>query len=132
MMPWPIPLRWILLAVLVAALAIGIPVLWSRHNAGQQQIGYDRRAAEDRAAMEAQAADNLRLQRAAEKNYVVQGEVRDRFIVQTVREIRDAAAPLAACPVPDPVRVRLNAAAACASGDTAGSCEPGEPLPAAR
>ena len=42
------PYRWLLAAGLIAALAIGIPILWHRHNEHQQEIGYERRAEEDR------------------------------------------------------------------------------------
>jgi hypothetical protein len=76
----------------------------------------------------AQTARNLELQRAAEKRYVVQQDARDRFIVTTVREISDAASPLAACPVPESVRVRLNAVRACALGNSASSCGADDPL----
>jgi hypothetical protein len=76
----------------------------------------------------AQTARNLELQRAAEKRYVVQQDARDRFIVTTVREISDAASPLAACPVPESVRVRLNAVRACALGNSPASCGADDPL----
>jgi hypothetical protein len=79
--------------------------------------------------VQAHAARNRELQRAAEKAYVVQAEVRDRFLVTTVREISDAAAPLAACPVPESVRVRLNAVRACALSDSSAACGADDPLP---
>jgi hypothetical protein len=75
----------------------------------------------------AAAARNRDLQRQAEKRYVVAREGQDRFFVETIKEIEHASAPLAACPVPEPVRVRLNAAAACARGDSPSACgAPGE------
>ena len=80
----------------------------------------DREAA--RKTVEAQRERNIELQRAAEKRYVVQAQVRDRYIIQTVKEIHEAAAPLAACPVPSGVRVRLNSLAACARADSTTAC----------
>jgi hypothetical protein len=82
---------------------------------------------QERAAQE-QTTRNRELQRQAELRYMVRGETRDRFFVTTVKEIRDAAAPLAACPVPESVRVRLNAAARCAA-DPAASCGPAGQVP---
>ena len=75
-----------------------------------------------RKTVEAQRERNIELQRAAEKRYVVQAQVRDRYIIQTVKEIHEAAAPLAACPVPSGVRVRLNSLAACARADSTAAC----------
>ncbi len=124
------PYRWLLAAGLIAALAIGIPILWHRHNEHQQEIGYKRRAEEDRKASEAQTARNRELQRAAELRYTVQTEARDRFITKTVTEVRYAAQPLAACPVPEPLRVRLNQAGACA--DSAAACGLGDEVRQAR
>ena len=71
---------------------------------------------------QAQAQRNRDLQRAAELRYTVQAGVREEFIGYTIKEIRHVAAPLAACTVPDAVRVRLNAAARCAGGDHAAPC----------
>ena len=71
---------------------------------------------------QAQAQRQRDLQRAAELRYTVQAGVREEFIGYTIKEIRHVAAPLAACTVPDAVRVRLNAAARCAGGDHAAPC----------
>jgi len=79
------------------------------------------KVAQERAAQE-QATRNRDLQRAAELRYVVRGETRDRYFVTTVKEIHDAAAPLAACPVPEPLRLRINAAIDCAGSDSSASC----------
>lgn len=127
-----IPWRWLLLAALAAAVLVGVPILWHRHNADQQQIGYERRAAEDKAAAEAQTARMRDLQRQAELRYTVQATARDRFIVETITEVRHAAQSLAACPVPDSARVQLNAAASCARGDPGSPCAAGEPVPDTR
>jgi hypothetical protein len=112
------------LAAFLLVLAIAAGLWWKadRMLAAADARGYARRAAEDAAVIQAQADRNRELQRAAELRYVVQGAVRDRWFVTTVKEISDAAAPLASCPVPDAVRVRLNAAAACARGDPAAAC----------
>lgn len=119
------------LALVLAALA-GLWWKADRMLAAAEQRGYDRRAQEDKVVIDAQATRNRELQRAAEKRYVVQGQTRDRWFVTTVKEISDAAAPLAACPVPEPVRVRLNAAAACASGDSPAACGADVQVPDAR
>lgn len=84
--------------------------------------------ATERASQE-QASRNRELQRAAELKYTVQGETRDRFFVTTVKEIHEAAAPLAACVVPEPVIRLLNAARDCASGDSPASCGPAGQVP---
>jgi hypothetical protein len=85
--------------------------------------------ASERAAQE-QAQRNRDLQRAAELHYTVEAQTRDRFIVTTVKEIHDATASLAACPVPDAARRLLNAAAACA--DSAAACGAGDAVRPAR
>lgn len=77
--------------------------------------------ATERAAQE-QAARNRDLQRQAEINYVVKREAQDRYIVTTVKEIHEAAAPLATCPVPPDVVRLLNGANHCASGDSPAAC----------
>jgi hypothetical protein len=100
--------------------------------AAREEVGYQRRAAEDGAAANAQAARNRDLQRAAELRYIVAAEPRDRFFVTTVREIRHDTDNLAACVLtPGAVR-RLHDAAACARGDSAAACGPGEPVPVSR
>lgn len=109
MTDWLNPYRWLLLGAAVAALVVGYGA-WVGH---QRDIGRDEVRAEMAAAAAAQAERNRELQRAAELRYTVTTAARDRFITKTIREVHHAAAPLAACPVPEPVRVRLNAAAAC-------------------
>lgn len=126
-----------LYARLAAALMIVLAIVaawWKvdRMFAAAEARGYDRRAAEDKAAAEAQTTRMRELQRAAELRYVVQAEGRDHFFVTTIREIRDAAAPLAACPLPDAVRVRLNQAAQCARGDSQAACGAADEVPGAR
>lgn len=113
----------VLLLAMAAAAWKGIDVL--------EQRGYDRRAAEDRAAMEDQAARNRDLQRASELRYTVVAAARDRFIVQTITEIRHETDNLAACVLTPAAAERLRNAAQCARGDSAAACGPDQPVRAA-
>jgi hypothetical protein len=122
--------RLIALAILLIA-AAGVWWKFERVIDRAEERGYMRRAAEDKAAAEAQTERNRELQRATEKKYVVQAEAREEFIAVTVREIHEAAAPLADCRVPDAVRLRLDAAARCALGDSAAACGADGQLPGA-
>lgn len=110
---WIAPGRLLLVGALAAALVFGVPLIVGRYNDGLREEGRQEVREAGRIAAEAQAARNRELQRAAELRYTVTAAARDRFFVQTVKEVHHAAAPLAACPVPEPVRVRLNAAAGC-------------------
>jgi hypothetical protein len=84
--------------------------------------------AQVRQAAEAQTERNRELQQAAEKRYTVEAEPRERFITQTITEVRDATENLAACRL-DAAAVRLlNDAGACARGDPTAACGAGEPL----
>lgn len=129
---WMNPGRWLLLAALAAALFFGIPLIVHRYDEARRDEGRQERAEETRIAAEEQTAKNRDLQRAAEKRYVVQAETRTRYLTKTTTEVRYAAAPLASCPVPEPARVQLNAAAACARGDPAAACGADGKVPAAR
>lgn len=114
------PRVWIALALAGLLAFSHIAVYRSGRHAVQAKWD-EAKVAQERASQD-QATRNRELQRAAELRYVVKGETRDRFFVTTVKEISDAAAPLAACPVPDAVRVRLNALNACASSDSPAAC----------
>ena len=116
--------RALILTAIVAAVVAG----WWRLTAFYENRGYERRAQEDAAAMRAQAERNRDLQRSAELRYTVQQGVRDRYIVKTIKEVRDATVPLAACPVPAPAVRLLNDAADCARGDSPSACGAGEPV----
>lgn len=126
------------LALLAAAVLLVLGIGWKiRHNgveAGRAEVQakWDKDRARLNAEMQAQLERNRELQRAAEKRYIVQSGVRERFITNTITEVRYAAAPMASCPVPEPARLRLNAAGRCASGDSAATCGDGEPVPGAR
>jgi hypothetical protein len=110
--------RAVILALIVAAAVAG----WWRLTAYYDNQGYQRAKAEDREAMLAQAERNRELQRAAEVRYTVQQGVRDHYIVKTIKEVRNATDPLAACPVPAPAIGLLNDAADCARGDSPSAC----------
>lgn len=126
---WLNPGRWLLILGIVAAVAIGAPILKARYDAGQQRIGYDKRAKEDKDAANEQAARMRELTRAAELRYTVAREGQDRFFVTTIKEIDHAAAPLATCPVPpDAIRL-LNNAARCARGDPGATGCAADPMP---
>lgn len=117
--------RAVAVLLLVAALVAG----WWRLTAHHERIGYDRRKAEDEAAMELQREANRGRLRTAETQYAAQAEVRERFIAVTVKEIQHATASLAACPVPDPVVRLLNDAAECAGKDRPATCGADKPVP---
>lgn len=129
LLAWFNPTRWILLAALAAAMFIGVPLMVHRHNQAQQDIGAAKVQEEVRLVVEAQTANNRALQRAAELKYTVAAVTREKFFSKVSKEVHDAAAPLAACPVPESVRVRLNAAAACARGDSETACGSHDALP---
>ena len=127
-----LPPRWLVIGALVAALAVLLGVWDHRRLAAAEKRGADGVRAEYAAAAEEQRTRNLELQRAAEQRYVVQAEVRERFIVETITEIQHAAAPLASCALPaDAVRL-LNSAGRCASGSDPTACGPGDAVPLAR
>lgn len=129
---WFNPARWIMLACLVAALVIGVPLIVHRYNDGLREEGRAEVRKADKEAAEAQTTSNRELGRMAELHLSVTRTQQDEFFVRSTKEIHDASAPLAACPVPELVRLRLNAAAECASGDSAASCGSDAALPHAR
>lgn len=129
---WLNPGRWLLMVGIVAAVAIGAPILKARYDANQQRIGYERAHAEYAESVRIQRERNLELQRAAEKRYTVQAGVREEFITQTIKEVRYVTQTMASCPVPDAARRLFNDAAACAREDRPAACGAGEPVPAAR
>jgi hypothetical protein len=120
------PYHWLALAAVVAALTAGY-FGWQDH---QRDIGREEARSEAKAAATAQTQRMRDLQRAAELRYTVTSQVREKWFVATVKEIRDAAAPLASCPVPDRAVGLLNAARECASGDPAAACGAGDGVPA--
>lgn len=119
-----------------AVVIVGGVILWNGYIGGERREAFaaGQKDAQDKARVvaDAQAERNRELQRAAEKRYVVQAGVRDRFIVQTVREVRHATVHLATCPVgADGVRL-LNDAAACAREDRPATCGADASVPSPR
>lgn len=108
---------YILAGSVIAAGLIGGTTAWK-----VQSWRFAAKEAKAVAAVAEWEQKNRDLQRSAEKRYTVVQGIRDRFIVQTIREIRHAAAPLASCPVPEPARGLLNDAADCARGDSPSAC----------
>jgi hypothetical protein len=125
---WLNPGRRLAVLALVGALTLA----YFGWRGQQREIGRQEARRELAAAAEAQTARNRELQRATEIRYTVQAQARERFFVTTVKEIRHAAAPLAACSMPDAARVLLNDARACAIGDPAAACGAGDGVPGAR
>jgi hypothetical protein len=129
---------WIRIAVYVLLAAAGAAAAWTVKDwkdgaqLARLQASWNAERAAQAQAVSTQQTRNIELQKAAEKHYVVQVTGQDHFYVQTVTEIRDAEKPLASCPVPDAVRVRLNAYAACARGDSTGACDSNDKLPDAQ
>lgn len=110
------------LLLLVAGLIGGYA--WWQHRTEQ------RGAMQERARLEAQAdlqreANRGRV-RDAEAGYQARTIYRDRFITQTITEVRDATAGLAACPVPDAAVGLLNRAAQCAREARPAACGAGD------
>lgn len=96
--------RWIALAILIASLAIGIPLAKHHYDATQQKVGYDKRVGEEKdetlKEQEAKAHEGLRRLEAQDANQRAQNEEMAR--------LRDAAARNAA----DADRVREQSASA--------------------
>ena len=124
----------LIVVAIVAAAVIG-GVTWGVHsyNDSLRQEGRDevqhewdaeRKVLEEQ--VEAQRARNRDMQRPAELHYTVQAEVRDRFITNTVTEVRYATQPISSCTVPaDAVRL-LNDAGHCAGTDRPAACGAGD------
>jgi hypothetical protein len=115
----------------IALLCVLAAALWwkaDRMLAKADAAGYARRAAEDHAAQELQREANRGRARQVEQQHATRAEIREEFLVITAREVHHEAASLAACPVPEPVRLRLNAAAECAREDRPAACGAGEPV----
>lgn len=112
-----------LLGALLLGIALGGTGAWKVQNWRAAGVQLKLQQAAD-----AQAERNRELQRAAEKRYTVQAEIRDRFIVETVTEIRHDTENLAACVLTPAAGDRLRRAAACARGDSAAACGVGEPV----
>lgn len=88
--------KLVALGLVVLAIAAGIWKIW--HTA--DKAGYDRSQREYAAAAEKQREANRATAGKAEKKEAARVVYRDRVITKTVTEVRDASAPLAACPLP--------------------------------
>lgn len=117
---------------LALALAVGVPLLVGRYNDGLREQGRTEVREQLRIVAATQEQRNRELQRSAELRYTVHAETRDRFFTKTIKEVHYEAAPLADCRIPEPVRVRVNAAAACARGDPGTVCAADDVVPDAR
>lgn len=118
------------IAALVAVMLF-IGACWWKFESvldAREKVGYERRAAEDAAAMREQAERNRELQRSAEKRYTVQTGIREEFITVTVKEVHHATANLSACVLTPDARRLLNDAADCASNDSPAACGAGKPV----
>jgi len=124
----PAPYRILALVVLALALVAFGWVKGAQH--GQVRLeAYQ--VAEERIANGQRDANRTRARKAEEKQ-AAQTVYRDRFITNTVTEVRYVTQPLAACPVPGPAVRLLNDAATCAREDRPASCGAGEQVRDAR
>lgn len=116
--------RAVVLALLVAAGAAG----WWRLTAYHEARGYKRAQQEAAQAAEVQRESNRLRARAAEGAYTAAAQVRERFIVTTVKEVQHATDNLAGCTLsPRAVRL-LNDAAQCARQGGPAACGAGDGL----
>lgn len=113
-------------AILVVLLIGGALCGWWRLTAHYEGVGYARAQAEYQAAAELQREANRGRAREVETAFTQKAEVRDRFIVTTVTEVRHDTQNLAACLLTPSAVQRLRDAAACASEDRPATCGAGE------
>ncbi len=119
------------------AAAIGVftatAFFWARHQLAQADAqGYERSQAEYQARAELQRETNRGRARVAEEKHAARTVYRDRFITNTVKEIRDVPSDGTGCLVAPRVVRLLNDAAACAREDRPGACSVHELVPGAR
>lgn len=110
-----------ILVLLVAIAALLGALRW--YGSFKYDEGYQARKDEDQAAAELQREANRSTAREAEEKESVRSVYRDRFIVTTVREIRNEAQNLAACVLNDGTIRMLNDAARCAEDSGQASCQ---------
>lgn len=126
------PYKWLLWGGLALAVCVGVPIIVHRYNDGLREEGRAEEREAARIVAEAQTTSNRELGRLAELHLSAISTKQEKFFSTVSKEIAHAAAPLSACPIPEPVRVRLNAAAACVRGDSATPCGNDDPMPDAR
>lgn len=114
--------RWIAYGLLAAAAIAGY--LWWEHRTEQAGALAERQRLEAVADLQREA--NRDRSRIADQGYAARTVYRDRFITQTITEVRHATADIAACRLnADAVRL-LNAAADCATEDRPATCGAGD------
>lgn len=104
---------------------------WRAYTRGELSVRQQWDAERVQAALQAEERReiNRATARQAEQQQATQTVYRDRYITQTITEIRHVTNPLAACPVP-PAAVRmLNDAARCAGADRSAACGAGDAVP---
>jgi hypothetical protein len=111
-----------LIALALAAVLAFTHVVTYRAGRHAVQAKWDEATVASERAAQEQASRMRELQRAAELRYVVKREAQDRYFVTTVREVHDAAAPLASCPLPADLRRLLDAADRCARDPASSGC----------
>lgn len=121
-MLWSLQARAIASVLLVVAIVAG----WWRLTAHYERIGYERRQAEDDAAAQVQREANRGRVVQAEAKQAAQSEVRDRYIVTTVKELVHETDNLRACVLTPAARQRLHDAARCAGQDRPAACGAGD------
>lgn len=107
--------------VLVLTLVVSLLAGWWRLTAYFEGKGYTRAQAEYQAAAELRREANRAQARKAETAYFAQAQVREKFIVQTVREIVHDTENLRACVLTPAARGRLLDVARCVESG-ASSC----------
>lgn len=112
-----------IVAALIAAAAVA-GYAWWQHRTEQRGAQAERARLEAMADLQREA--NRGRARDIEQAQAAKAVYRDRFFTETIVEIRHAAAPLAACPMPDAAVRLLNAAAECAREDRPASCAAGD------
>lgn len=113
----------LIVAALIAVAAVA-GYAWWQHRTEQRGAQAERARLEAMADLQREA--NRGRARDIEQAQAAKAMYRDRFFTETIVEIRHAAAPLAACPVPDAAVRLLNAAAQCAREDRPASCAAGD------
>lgn len=113
------------LTIAVIAASGGAWKLW--HTA--DKAGYDRAQQEYKDAAEKQTAGNRKTSRGAEVKQAAQSEVREEFIVLTVKEILHETDNLASCVLTPAAVGLLNATKECAQSERAASCGPNDKVP---
>lgn len=114
--------RLLAYGLLAAAAVAGY--LWWEHRTEQAGALAERQRLEAVADLQREA--NRDRSRIADQGYADRTVYRDRFITQTITEVRHETAGLALCPLSARAVRLLNAAADCASEDRPAACGAGD------